>query len=161
MERTASSLSDNFTTYKQYKDDTDSIAGWLAKNALRCGYKILTTTASPTSQPATTRLKWKARKEARDATKAPAKASSTGPKYTITVSDFVRMAKTIADFKPQVTIPTALDNIFSRAIEARRRCTQWYEEHLLGGEDSNRRHAPLCGSLNFLSQETYTADIGS
>lgn len=147
MERTPPSLGDHFTTYKQYKDDTDSIAGWLAKNALRCGYKI-PTAAGPASQPPTTRLKGKARKEAREAVKAPAKASATGPKYTIAVSDFVRMAKTIADFTPKVAIPKALDNLFSRAIEARKRCAQLYEEHLHGGEESNKRHAHFTNVLN-------------
>lgn len=138
----ASPLGDNFTTYRQYKDDTESIAGWLAKNALRCGYKI-PTAAGPASHPPTARLKGKARKEARGA----AKASSTGPRYTIAVSDFVHMAKAIADYKPKVTVPRALDNLFNRAIEARRRCTQWYEEHLHDVEDSNRRHAHFTSVL--------------
>ncbi|KAI1332520.1 hypothetical protein F5Y16DRAFT_394591 [Xylariaceae sp. FL0255] len=34
------SVSDFLLTYRQYKDDTDSIAGWLAQNAVRCEYKV-------------------------------------------------------------------------------------------------------------------------
>jgi hypothetical protein len=71
MEENKSPLSEHFATYKQYKDDTKSIAGWLAKNALRCGYEIPASAALKTSK-----LKGKARKQA--------KASVTGgSKYTM------------------------------------------------------------------------------
>lgn len=59
------------TTYKEYKEDTASIAGWLAANAVKVGYKIL----SPIPQGGT-RLKGKARKEAK------AKGGKASP-YTI------------------------------------------------------------------------------
>lgn len=61
------SFSDNFTTYKQYKEDIESIAGWLAQHALRCGYKI-TTTAAQASGPLSVRLKGKARNGCQDHT---------------------------------------------------------------------------------------------
>ncbi len=52
------------------------------------------------------------------------------------------MAKTIADFEPEVMILGALDNLFSGAIETRSNCTRWYEEHIHRGEGgSNRQHA--------------------
>lgn len=71
MEETKVPLGEHFATYKQYKDDTDSIAGWLTRNALRCGFKIPTTPVTKTS-----RLKGKARKDAKA-------ASPTGPKYVM------------------------------------------------------------------------------
>lgn len=103
MDEARSPLGDQFTTYRQYKADTDSIAGWLVKNALRCGLKI--------SAPApTTRLKGKARKQARDA--------ATNGSYTINISDFGRLAKAIADFKPPFSIiapasPNMMTHVFN------------------------------------------------
>ncbi|KAJ2989988.1 hypothetical protein NUW58_g3180 [Xylaria curta] len=68
----------------------------------------------------TGRLKGKARKQARDAAKANSgQPANRKPRHTINVSDFTLMAGAIAEFKPAVKIPTALDNLFSRVIEAR------------------------------------------
>ena len=47
--------------YKQYKDDTELIAGWLAEESLKCGYD-LTTNRGPVHN-VTGRLKGKARKQ--------------------------------------------------------------------------------------------------
>jgi hypothetical protein len=48
--------------YKQYKEDTEFVAGWLAEESLRCGYELTTVRAAPT-QKSTGRLKGKARKQ--------------------------------------------------------------------------------------------------
>lgn len=48
-------LANKLTTYKQYKEDTESIAGWLAQNAARCGYRVAD------ALPSTGRLKGKAK----------------------------------------------------------------------------------------------------
>lgn len=58
-----------FSSYEQYKIDSDFVANWLATTATRCGYKGLDNT---TSVPATTgRLKGKARKHARESNTDP------------------------------------------------------------------------------------------
>jgi hypothetical protein len=48
--------------YKQYNEDTEFVAGWLAEESLRCGYELTTVHAAPT-QKSTGRLKGKARKQ--------------------------------------------------------------------------------------------------
>lgn len=54
----ASILSD---VYKQYKDDTEFVAGWLAEESLKCGYVLATLGDQPPKGPG--RLKGKARKQ--------------------------------------------------------------------------------------------------
>lgn len=51
------------------------------------------------------------------------------------------MAGAIASFKPTVRIPTALDNLFSRAIETRRLFGDWYGMHAPDEHQSNQRHS--------------------
>ncbi|KAI1126901.1 hypothetical protein F5Y10DRAFT_293264 [Nemania abortiva] len=133
-------LANKLTTYKQYKEDTESIAGWLARNATRCGYRV----ADVLPSTSTGRLKGKARKQARDAVKAKANSGEPAkdkPQYTINVSDFTLMAGAIASFKPAVKIPTALDNLFRRAIEARQLFSDWYSQHAQDEHRSNQRHS--------------------
>ena len=73
-----------FSTYKQYKTDTDKIATWLAETAKKCGYKSASNgvsgpgsddAAQTSKQP---KLKGRARKLARDAAAAEKKASAAG-----------------------------------------------------------------------------------
>jgi hypothetical protein len=60
------------TSYKQYKDDTNHIASWLATTAKRCGHPsdLLTSTAAKNDAQTAPKLKGRARKLARDAAKA-------------------------------------------------------------------------------------------
>ncbi|KAK7948066.1 uncharacterized protein PG986_008952 [Apiospora aurea] len=122
-------------THHQYKLDTEFIAGWLVKNATKCGFK-LPDTATPT--PSGPRLKGKARKQARETMKDG--SHSTNPNCKIKVSDIVMMATTIANFNPRPSIPPALGRLFGRAINARRGCTEWYEKYGHGDIESNKRH---------------------
>ncbi len=151
MDTSGSLLKGRFVTYKQYKDDTESIAGWLAQNAARCGYEATVATASSIISPVSgPRLKGKARKQAREATKAaqgPPAGTSNGQKYSIRILDFPRMAKAIADFRPKVEIPKALDSLFQRALGARKKFTEWYEEHLPQQEASSQRHTHFTNIL--------------
>ncbi|KAI1773199.1 hypothetical protein F4818DRAFT_423539 [Hypoxylon cercidicola] len=139
---------ERFSTYKQYKEDTEAIAGWLAYNSRRCGYPLDGPLAAGPSNTPSTRLKGNARKQARVAGSKPTTTKTLlKPEYAINVSDFNRMAKAIADFKPKVAIPTALDNLFNRAINARRQFTEWYQQSSHGDEGSNERHAHFTGVL--------------
>lgn len=40
MEQLSASLDDLFTTYKQYKQDTEDIASWLVQTGLECGHQL-------------------------------------------------------------------------------------------------------------------------
>ncbi|KAF2651552.1 hypothetical protein K491DRAFT_696387 [Lophiostoma macrostomum CBS 122681] len=50
------------------------------------------------------------------------------------------MARAIASFEPKVDVPKALEKVFNRAIEARRRAWSWFQssDH---GYKSNKRHS--------------------
>jgi hypothetical protein len=37
--------------YKQYKEDTEFVAGWLAETSLRCGYELTTLGGQPYQTP--------------------------------------------------------------------------------------------------------------
>ncbi|KAI6081936.1 hypothetical protein F4821DRAFT_274522 [Hypoxylon rubiginosum] len=123
-----------YSTYKQYKEDTEAIAGWLDHHSRKCGLKL-----GKTSKP-----KSKARK-LKSKTKS---AADQAHKYAVNVSDFNLMAKTIAESKHKVDVPRALTNLFSRAINARNEFTEWYRESPNGDEESNKRHAHFTGVLN-------------
>ncbi|KAI1315045.1 hypothetical protein F5Y16DRAFT_421743 [Xylariaceae sp. FL0255] len=59
------------------------------------------------------------------------------------------MAGAIANFKPTVIIPPALDNLFRRAIEARTLFTQWYEKN---SHDGLKHKDPSIGLSNRFSE---------
>ncbi|MCJ1470221.1 hypothetical protein MMC07_008866 [Pseudocyphellaria aurata] len=128
------------SSLKIYKDDTDSVANWLAVTAKQCGYSSdlldrtdqsssLSSNATPSQS--STRLKGKARKKAKEAAaaqgnqsgasqsqtagKPPAKAS-----YIIKVKDFIPLAEFIAgSSNPVVKVPAYLVGVLNRAIELR------------------------------------------
>jgi hypothetical protein len=155
-------MSPNFfhTSYKQYKDDTNHVASWLATTAKRCGYPsdLLTSTAAKKDAQTAPRLKGRARKLARDAAKAaPPKKPALQPKdethakkvYTIARKDFVALADFIASFnKPPVQVPAALLTLLNRAIALRKRHARWYT-HDLSDENlkSNATHDHFVGVL--------------
>ena len=136
-----------FSTYKQYKTDTDKITTWLAETAKKCGYK------SPSSDPKAPgenvadrngkppKLKGRARKLARDAAAAekvtPAssaadtneKAKET--KYTVPVREFEVMAGHIAKSQDaSLKIPRGFINLMKRCIKTRRGTSDWFQENV-------------------------------
>jgi hypothetical protein len=148
------------TSYKQYKDDTNHIASWLATTAKRCGYSsdLLTSTAAKNDAQTAPKLKGRARKLARDAAKAaPSKQPALQSKdearakkvYIIARKDFVTLADFIASYnKPSVQVPAALLALLNRAIALRKRHAQWYS-HDLSDENlkSNATHDHFVGVL--------------
>ncbi|OTB11268.1 hypothetical protein K445DRAFT_26831 [Daldinia sp. EC12] len=138
-----------FSTYRQYKEDTEKIAGWLVYNARKCGYRIDQYIAESSTDVLTAqskRLKGKARKRAQTESTV-LRNSSSIPKYSIKVSEFSRMARAIAEFKPKVDIPKALDNLFRRAIATRTKVTRWHEISSHGDKESNKTHAHFTSVL--------------
>lgn len=151
------------SSWKTYKEDTNTVADWLAIKAKQCGYPadLLDHTNRPPQAEPSKRLKGSARKKAKDAAKAqgvPAKtseASATPPpksNYIIKVKEFTTLAEFIAvSNKPAVQIPRSLVNALNRAIDLRRK---HHEHSLVNGEKSakashnaNEGHSYFLGIL--------------
>ncbi|KAG9387832.1 Dimer-Tnp-hAT domain containing protein [Pyrenophora tritici-repentis] len=106
---------DSFTfTYREYKKDTEYIAGCLAWTARQCGYER--PVAEPPKQKAPqgegTGIEQKTQ---------PTQDSSTDAQHPMNVSEFLGMAKSIASFEPKLDVPPALQRVFDRVVLARTR----------------------------------------
>ena len=111
------------SAYRRYKEDTDSVASWLASTAKQNGYPadLICPPAQP-AQPAG-RLKGKARKLAREAAKSSASDETKKKekaKYIIALSDFVQLANFLARKIPEVAVPEAFITTLNRLITQRR-----------------------------------------
>ncbi|KEQ58310.1 uncharacterized protein M437DRAFT_59780 [Aureobasidium melanogenum CBS 110374] len=121
-------------SYTIYKEDTDSVATWLASTAKQCGYALdcLTRPGDDLSSQKGPRLKGKARKLAKAATSAKSKSSestahSGSTTYTIAVKDFIPLAEYIVAFqRPPVRIPSSFVRVLDRAIALRRKHNSWF-----------------------------------
>ncbi|KAH7253509.1 uncharacterized protein BKA55DRAFT_689005 [Fusarium redolens] len=105
---------------QRYKEDTNSVAAWLASTAKHCGYK--SQTAEPNDKDAqqkpSGRLKGNARKEAKG--QATDSKNGTGQKYTVALDDYVPMAKCIAAHrKATIKVPTSFVSTINRVIHLR------------------------------------------
>ncbi|KAG5973861.1 hypothetical protein E4U55_000232 [Claviceps digitariae] len=111
------------STYQRYKEDTNSIAAWLASTAKAVGFPadLLSPVSSKASTPASGgRLKGKARQTAKKKTAARPAAPSATPKqppYIISIKDFVTLAEHIAS--KAVTVPREFGKTIQRVIAAR------------------------------------------
>jgi hypothetical protein len=92
--------------YRQYKQDTDSVAFWLASTAKSCGYPAdllsdpILQSAGAKQAPKSGRLKCKARAKARAAGGAktapqPESTDKKSTKYIIAIKDFLPLANFI------------------------------------------------------------------
>ncbi|THY50224.1 hypothetical protein D6C97_07087 [Aureobasidium pullulans] len=123
-------------TYAIYKEDTDSVASWLASTARRCGYSLDLLTATTGGASDQKAPKKKKRKKAK--TSKPAEATTTQQKsstppssslttYTIAVKDFVPLAEYIVAFqKPPVKVPSSFVGVLNRAIALRKKHNSWF-----------------------------------
>ncbi|CAG9986421.1 unnamed protein product [Clonostachys byssicola] len=101
--------------YLRYKNDTDSLASWLASTAEHHGHPLgplLRDQGNASTQKSTGRLKVKARREARN-------AEPKSAKYIIPLHDFTQLANFIAKKRPRVDIPPSLISTFDRSINLR------------------------------------------
>ncbi|KAI1370177.1 hypothetical protein F4677DRAFT_451646 [Hypoxylon crocopeplum] len=96
------------SSYQQYKNDTDSIAAWLASTAKSCGYSSDILPTNPVVK-GTARLK--------DACQTPANPASVR-KYIIKVKDFVPLAEFVASNR-DVSVPHSLFTTLHRVVAAR------------------------------------------
>lgn len=105
-----------------------------------------------------TKLKGRARKEAREAAKASKETASNSrdiepplsvTKYEITTPELLRQADIIAASKKAgVEIPESMVRVVQRAINARRRCAAWFQKTGVHDEDgSTACHVHFVGAL--------------
>ncbi|KAK0386743.1 hypothetical protein NLU13_6579 [Sarocladium strictum] len=117
-------------TYRQYKQDTDSVASWLASTAKSCGYPadlLANSALTPEAKqaPKSGRLKGKARKEARSSgapktVPQPETTSGKSAKYIIAIKDFLPLADFIAGRRnPPVSVPDVFAATIDRLIALR------------------------------------------
>ena len=130
-------------SYRRYREDTTVFTAWLSKAAIACGYQTpkalsqyRTAPEKQETQGSATKLKGRARKEAREAAKASKETASNSSNieprpsvtnYGITTHELLKQADTIAASKKAgIEIPESIVRVFQRAINARRRCAAWF-----------------------------------
>ena len=151
--------------YQRYKEDTTDFTTWLSKAAIACGYQTpwalsqyRTDPEKQENQGSATKLKGRARKEAREAAKASKETASNSSniepppsvtKYEITTSELLKQADAIAaSQKAGIEIPESIVRVVQRAINARRRCAAWFPQTGVHDEDgSTARHVHFVGVL--------------
>ncbi|RGP81070.1 hypothetical protein FLONG3_859 [Fusarium longipes] len=141
-----------FSTYQQYKADTDSVAAWLASTEKACGYPadLLTSSGTKAAQSkGAGRLKGKARKDAKKQKPPQSVPSDTAPKYTIAIKDFVPLAQYIlASSKPLVSVPASFAEAIDRVIYMRSQFASQMTDHgLTPNKDSDDSHNYFVGVL--------------
>lgn len=99
-----------FSSYHEYKQDTNSVAAWLASTAKAHGYTA--DISRPEASKSAGRLKGKARTQAKKV------SQSLIPKHIIRVKDFVPLAEFIA-CKPDLSVPTSFVATLDRVIKKR------------------------------------------
>lgn len=166
------------SSYKQYKNDTSVFITWLGQAAEACGYKPqpktkISETAFEKPEPVppkiapkptasvivAPRLKGKARKAAKQAPgQTTAKPLGLDPEhdhvpnvkeYAVTTLDLQEQLDVISQSKSKISMPSGIKKLLQRAIDARKRCSEWYES---GSEsetavDDNGGHRHFIGVL--------------
>ena len=158
-----------FGTYCRYKENTTKFAAkfttWLSKAAIKCGFDA--TKISGSAQPSgtsnahqetrTPRLKGCARKLAREAAAAKAKrvespqankSNNSKLGYGVVSKELLAQAKLVAScLDLKVSLPQAMINLVQGAIEARQKCSMWFENSGKGDDVSNRSHVKFTDIL--------------
>ncbi|KAK7999004.1 hypothetical protein PG991_014679 [Apiospora marii] len=108
-------------TYSQYKQDTNSVATWLASTAKANGYSsdLLSNGNKAGGGSGGGRLKGKARAKAKKGKGPPPKKTNSkgGPNYIIKIADFIALAEFVAGKSPEV--PVSFRSTIDRVIAAR------------------------------------------
>ncbi|KUJ16294.1 uncharacterized protein LY89DRAFT_554124, partial [Mollisia scopiformis] len=132
-------------SYQQYKQDTTVFTTWLSKAAIACGYEIPsehlqkpTPTAQTKAQTPSKRLKGKARKEAAEIPKVETGKPDTRPiiRYVVPTKELIKQAEVVAKQGKRV-LPQGLRRVANRAIDARRRCADWFRTSKVKNEHSD------------------------
>jgi hypothetical protein len=155
-------------SYQQYKNDTNVFTTWLSKAAAACGYKSPRAAAAPPSSPpkpvltsksltatssasnltlaeklrAQAEKKAKKREEKKKGTSvdlAPEPVPIPTLKHTVKTQELLRQAEAVSE-SPKTKIPDAIMLVVERAIQARKRCTTWFERTGIDNGQSTDGH---------------------
>jgi hypothetical protein len=155
-------------SYQRYKNDTNVFTTWLSKAAAACGYKSPRATAAPPFPPpkpvlapksptatssasnltlaeklrAQAEKKAKKREEKNKGTSvdlAPEPVPIPTLKHTVKTQELLRQAEAVSE-SPKIKIPDAIMIVVERAIQARKRCTAWFEKTGIDNGESNDGH---------------------
>ncbi|KAH0158370.1 hypothetical protein KCU67_g7535, partial [Aureobasidium melanogenum] len=139
-------------SYTIYKEDTDSVAAWLASTAKQCGYPLdlLTTPGGDLPSQKGSRTKGKARKLAKTTTSTNGgcseSARSGSTTYIIAIKDFIPLAEHIVAYQtPSVKVPTTLVKSLDRAIALRQKHNSWFDD--VGRTSKGNGHSYFLGVL--------------
>ena len=154
-----------YSSYQRYKEDTNVFTTWLSQAARACGFKtvgvkreteqVLAATADP--KPVAPRLKGKARKIAK--AQAATSANSEGgqnaqqkplqiSKYELTTKNLIEQAEAVGKSgKSNIRMPEDVLRVARRAINARKRCSNWFKETESKDKVSTEGHAHFIGVL--------------
>jgi hypothetical protein len=110
-------------------EDTNVFATWLSSHARVCGYTSPTQFSTSERSVPTARLKGKARKDAlRDTEAEPTASYETTWNEVLPTREILVQARAIAKHKPLVIMPVTIQQILCRAIDARKRCSNWFQK---------------------------------
>ncbi|CAH0023410.1 unnamed protein product [Clonostachys rhizophaga] len=130
--------------YRQYKNDTDSLASWLASTARHHGYPLaplLRSSGNTSTAKSTGRLKGKARREAHNAGPKPAK-------YIIPLHDFTQLANFIAKKRQRIDVPSSLISTLNRLNTLRAGFAKLLAQHGQAfNSESEARHQHFVNAL--------------
>ncbi|EGZ77346.1 hypothetical protein NEUTE2DRAFT_162152 [Neurospora tetrasperma FGSC 2509] len=129
-----------YSTYRQYKHDTDVVASWLAQTGktLGCAAELIASNSASPANPnlKSARLKGKARKSAKLHAAAEARWQAKGlserQKYVLALKNFVPLAEFIGTKLSEarfVEIPAVVPAAIERAITVRKGFARLLQEH--------------------------------
>ncbi|KAM0355212.1 hypothetical protein ACHAPU_001078 [Fusarium lateritium] len=138
--------------YRQYKEDTDSVATWLASTARMYGYQSKFSSVDQSEEKfdgerIPGRLKGKVRKETKK--KDIAAESNVNPKYKVAIADYVPMAEyIIASQNPVITVPGSFMIVLDRVIRLRSSFSSRMSKHGVKRDaDADSTHTHFVGVL--------------
>ncbi|KIW27641.1 uncharacterized protein PV07_07365 [Cladophialophora immunda] len=141
---------DMVLAYKQYKQDTETVAGWLAKNSAAAGYKSDTVSASRDKGP---KVAAKSQRITRGNTEKPRRPKAPKPISTVKTAELVEMAKCIVKAKPKVVLSRTLQTTWGRTIRARREFSRWFRSKAATSVVVDEKHSHFASVLE-LALET-------
>ncbi|KAI1779167.1 hypothetical protein F4818DRAFT_455312 [Hypoxylon cercidicola] len=113
------------SSYKKYKDDTNVFTTWLDRTAKDCGY-ISKEKNRPEPAPF---VRHTADAQGLGPDEAPLVPDSiTTVKYAVSTQDMIAQADAIYNHIPKIYMPYTVKAHLKQAIDARQRCSAWYEK---------------------------------
>ncbi|KAJ8098964.1 hypothetical protein POJ06DRAFT_302816 [Lipomyces tetrasporus] len=125
--------------YQRYKQDTDSVASWLASTAKACGYPadLLASKSWDVPPPKLGRLK------------AGTAGSRKASKYIVALKDFLPLARFIAQYhEPGVSVPDSFSATINRLITTRSEFGKLMDDHGAKPDpEADQKHSYFVGIL--------------